>query len=269
MPLAEPALLLLAGRIDDDAMRRMNYAVEGERRSPAEVASEFLRGLGLSHVESPPTVRANGLLELLWQRRWITLALTERHLWLTGVAVLASVLIGLPLGIIVSRRPLLAGAALSTAGVLQTIPSIALLAFMLPVFGIGVAPAIAALFLYGLLPILRNTVAGLRSIDAQLIEVGRGLGMRPRDLLWRVELPLAAPVILAGIRTAAVINIGTATLAAFIGAGGLGDPIVTGLTVTDTNLVLSGALPAAALALVVDAALAGVERMATPRGLRL
>ena len=140
---------------------------------------------------------------------------------------------------------------------------------MLPVFGIGVAPAIAALFLYGLLPILRNTVAGLRSIDAQLIEVGRGLGMRPRDLLWRVELPLAAPVILAGIRTAAVINIGTATLAAFIGAGGLGDPIVTGLTVTDTNLVLSGALPAAALALVVDAALAGVERMATPRGLRL
>ena len=268
VPLAEPALLLLAGRIDDDAMRRMNYAVEGERRSPAEVASEFLRRLGLSHVEAPPTVRANGLLELLWQRRWITLALTERHLWLTGVAVLASVLIGLPLGIIVSRRPLLAGAALSTAGVLQTIPSIALLAFMLPVFGIGVAPAIAALFLYGLLPILRNTVAGLRSIDAQLIEVGRGLGMRPRDLLWRVELPLAAPVILAGIRTAAVINIGTATLAAFIGAGGLGDPIVTGLTVTDTNLVLSGALPAAALALVVDAALAGVERMATPRGLR-
>jgi osmoprotectant transport system permease protein len=269
VPLAEPALLLLAGRIDDDAMRRMNYAVEGERRSPAEVASEFLRGLGLSHVEAPPTVRANGLLELLWQRRWITLALTERHLWLTGVAVLASVLIGLPLGIIVSRRPLLAGAALSTAGVLQTIPSIALLAFMLPVFGIGVAPAIAALFLYGLLPILRNTVAGLRSIDGQLIEVGRGLGMRPRDLLWRVELPLAAPVILAGIRTAAVINIGTATLAAFIGAGGLGDPIVTGLTVTDTNLVLSGALPAAALALVVDAALAGVERKATPRGLRL
>ena len=136
---------------------------------------------------------------------------------------------------------------------LQTIPSIALLAFMLPLFGIGARPAIAALFLYGLLPILRNTVAGLRSVDAQLIEVGRGLGMRPRDLLRRVELPLAAPVILAGIRTAAVISIGTATLAAFIGAGGLGEPIVTGLTVTDINLVLSGALPAAALAIAVDA----------------
>jgi osmoprotectant transport system permease protein len=153
--------------------------------------------------------------------------------------------------------------------VLQTIPSIALLAFMLPLFGIGVVPAIAALFLYGLLPILRNTVAGLRSIDAQLLEVGRGLGMRARDLLWRVELPIAAPIILAGVRTAAVINIGTATLAALIGAGGLGDPIVTGLTVTDTNLVLSGALPAALLAMAVDAALAGVERLATPRGLRV
>ncbi|MGH7787254.1 MAG: ABC transporter permease, partial [Candidatus Binatia bacterium] len=188
---------------------------------------------------------------------------------LTGVAVLGAVLVGLPLGIGVSRRPRLATLALSAAGVLQTIPSIALLAFMLPVFGIGVVPAIAALFLYGLLPILRNTVAGLRSVDPVLLEVGRGLGMRPRDLLWRVELPIAAPVILAGIRTAAVISVGTATLAALIGAGGLGDPIVTGLTTTDTNLVLCGALPAAVLAIAVDAALALVERAATPRGLRL
>jgi osmoprotectant transport system permease protein len=269
VPLAEPALRLLAGRIDDDTMRRLNYAVEGERRSPAEVAGEFLRQLGLHHVDVPPQARASGLLELLWQRRGITLALTARHLWLTGVAVLGAVLVGLPLGIAASRRPTLAGVALTGAGVLQTIPSIALLAFMLPVFGIGVVPAIAALFLYGLLPILRNAVAGLRSVDPLLLEVGRGLGMRARDLLWRVELPLAAPVILAGIRTAAVINVGTATLAAFIGAGGLGDPIVTGLTVTDINLVLSGALPAAALAIAVDAALAGVERLATPRGLRI
>jgi osmoprotectant transport system permease protein len=269
VPLAGPALRLLAGRIDDATMRRLNYAVEGERRAPADVASEFLRQLGLSHVESAPAARPTGLLELLWQRRWITLALTVRHLWLTGVAVLAAILVGLPLGIATSRRPALAGVALTSAGVLQTIPSIALLAFMLPLFGIGVVPAIAALFLYGLLPILRNTVAGLRSVDAQLLEVGHGLGMRARDLLWRVELPIAAPVILAGIRTAAVINVGTATLAALIGAGGLGDPIVTGLTVSDTNLVLSGALPAAALAIAVDAGLGGVERMATPRGLRL
>jgi osmoprotectant transport system permease protein len=268
VPLAAAALRLLAGRIDAETMRKLNYAVEGERRSPADVASAFLRQLGLSHIEAAPPARATGLLDLLWQRRWITLALTGRHLWLTGAAVIAAVLVGLPLGIAASRRPALSGVALTSAGVLQTIPSIALLAFMLPLFGIGVVPAIAALFLYGLLPILRNTVAGLRSIDAQLLEVGRGLGMRARDLLWRVELPLAAPVILAGVRTAAVINVGTATLAAFIGAGGLGDPIVTGLTVTDTDLVLSGALPAAALAIAVDAGLGWVERLATPRGLR-
>jgi osmoprotectant transport system permease protein len=269
VPLAEPALRLLAGRIDDAAMRRLNHAVEAERRAPADVAAAYLRQLGLSHVAAAPDVRPSGLWALLWQRRWITLALTARHLWLTGVAALAAVLVGLPLGIVASRRPALATLALSSAGVLQTIPSIALLAFMLPLFGIGVAPAIAALFLYGLLPILRNTVAGLRSVDAQLLEVGRGLGMRARDLLWRVELPIAAPVILAGIRTAAVISVGTATLAALIGAGGLGDPIVTGLTVTDTDLVLSGALPAALLAIAVDAGLGGVERLATPRGLRI
>ena len=139
--------------------------------------------------------------------------------------------------------------ALSSAGVLQTIPVDRPAGVHAAAVRHRHAPAIAALFLYGLLPILRNTVAGLRSVDPQLIEVGRGLGMRARDLLWRVELPLAAPVILAGIRTAAVISVGTATLAAFIGAGGLGDPIVTGLTVTDINLVLSGALPAAVLAI--------------------
>jgi osmoprotectant transport system permease protein len=269
VPGAAAALRLLAGRIDAPTMRRLNLAVEGERRDPAEVAAGFLREIGLASREVAPAPRADTLLGVLWQRRVITAHLAAQHLLLTGVALLAAIAVGLPLGIAASRRPLLAGAALSTAGVLQTIPSIALLAFMLPFFGIGTAPAIAALFLYGLLPILRNTVAGLRSIDPQLLEVGRGLGMRPRDLLWRVELPLAAPVILAGIRTAAVISVGTATLAAFIGAGGLGDPIVTGLSVTDTNLVLSGALPAAALAIAVDLALHAVERAATTKGLRV
>jgi osmoprotectant transport system permease protein len=269
VPLAEPALRLLAGRIDAATMRRLNYAVEGEQRSPADVAAAFLAEIGLAKIAPASAPRPSSLLSLLWQRRWITVGLTARHLWLTSVALLGAVIVGLPLGIAASRRPALARLALSSAGILQTIPSIALLAFMLPLFGIGVVPAIAALFLYGLLPILRNTVAGLRSIDPQLLEVGRGLGMRARDLLWRVELPLAAPVLLAGIRTAAVISVGTATLAAFIGAGGLGDPIVTGLTVTDTNLVLSGALPAALLAIAVDAGLGAVERAATPRGLRL
>jgi osmoprotectant transport system permease protein len=268
VPRAAMALRLLAGRIDAATMRQLNVEVESGQRSPADVAASFLRSLGLAERSLAPVTPATTLWDTLWQRRYLTLDLTAQHLLLTGVAVLAAVLCGVPLGVAASRQPGLGAAALSAAGILQTVPSIALLAFMLPLFGIGVVPAIAALFLYGLLPILRNTVAGLRGVDAQLIEVGRGLGMRRRDLLWRLELPLAAPFILAGVRTAAVISVGTATLAAFIGAGGLGDPIVTGLSTTDTNLVLSGALPAALLAIAVDLLLHLVERWATPRGLR-
>ncbi len=269
VPRAAPALRLLAGRVDAATMRRLNLAVERDRRTPADVAAELLHALGLSARDAPVTPRSAGFWALLWQRRGETLRLTMQHLALAGTAVLAAVCVGVPLGIAAHRRPALAAAALPAAGAVQTVPSIALLAFMLPLFGIGAPPAIAALFLYALLPILRNTVTGLRGIDAQLIEVGRGLGMRTRDLLWQVELPLAAPVIVAGVRTAAVIAVGTATLAAFIGAGGLGDPIVTGLSITDIDLVLTGALPAAALALLVDAGLQGVERIATPRGVRV
>lgn len=269
VPQAAPALSLLAGRIDDEAMRRLNEQVEAENRSPAEVASSFLNQLGLTqqHVGAP--ARARSLLALLWQRRVVTAQLTGWHLTLTGAAEALACLVAIPLGIAASRRPRVAAVALGSAGVLQTVPSIALLAFMLPVFGIGARPAIAALFLYGLLPIVRNTIAGLRGVDARVIEVGLGLGMTRGQLLRRVELPLATPVIMAGVRTSTVINIGTATLAAFIGAGGLGEPIVTGLTVTDVNLILSGALPAAALAVAVDGVLAGVERATTPRGVRV
>jgi len=269
LPAVVDALSLLAGRIDDDTMRRLNHAVEGENHSPADVAATFLRDLGLTDAAVDAQTRARSLLGVLWQRRRITLDLAGWHMVLTGTAEFLACLVAIPLGIVASRWPRLAAVALGGAGVMQTIPSIALLAFMLPLFGIGAKPAIVALFLYGLLPILRNTVTGLRGVDQRLIEVGLGLGMTPGQLLRQVELPLAAPVILAGVRTSTVINIGTATLAAFIGAGGLGDPIVTGLTVSDANLILSGALPAAALALVVDGVLAGVERWATPRGLRI
>ena len=269
LPAVVDALALLAGRIDDATMRQLNYGVEGEHRTPAEVAGTFLAKLGLSHVAVDVPRRGRSLLDVLWQRRRVTCDLAGWHLVLTGTAELLACLVAIPLGISASRRPGLAAVALTSAGVMQTIPSIALLAFMLPLFGIGAKPAVAALFLYGLLPILRNTVTGLRGVDQQFKEVGLGLGMTPAQLLRQVELPIAAPVILAGVRTSTVINIGTATLAAFIGAGGLGDPIVTGLTVTDVNLILSGALPAALLAVLVDAALGAVERWATPRGLRL
>jgi len=266
-PRVAAVLRALAGRIDDAAMRRLNYRVEEEGLSPQRAAAEFLGQLGLEGAEVTTTTRARGLIALLWQRRWITLDLTLRHLVLTAAAVALAALVGLPLGVAASRAPRLSRLVLGAAGALQTIPSIALIAFMLPFFGIGTPAALAALFLYGLLPILRNTVAGLRAVDPFLLEVGRGLGMRESQLLRRVQLPLATPVILAGIRTATVISVGTATLAAFIGAGGLGDPIVTGLTMTDFDLVLSGALPAAALAIGLDALLARVERAVAPRGL--
>src|SRR5213078_4348045 len=148
-------------------------------------------------------------------------------------------------------------------GVLQTLPGIALLAFMIPLFGIGVLPALVALVLYSLYPIVRNTYTGVRDADPAAVAAARALGMTDAQILRYVRLPLAAPVIMAGIRTAAVIGVGTATLAAFIGAGGLGDPIVAGLALSDSRLILFGAIPAAALAVIVDAGLALVERAVT------
>jgi len=269
VPGVAAALRLLAGRIDEDAMRRLNHAVEVERATPAATATRFLQSLG---IESAAALagggQRTGFLQLLYQRRWKTLDLARRHLLLTGGAVVLACLLGVPLGIATSRNPRLARGALGLAGVLQTVPSIALLAFMLPLFGIGVTPALVALFLYALLPVLRNTIVGIQSIEERLIDVGRGLGMRDSQILQRIELPLAAPVVMAGIRTATVISVGTATLAAFIGAGGLGDPIVTGLSTTDYALVLCGALPAAALAIALDYALGLVERWTTPKGIR-
>jgi osmoprotectant transport system permease protein len=150
--------------------------------------------------------------------------------------------------------------------VLQTLPGIALLAFMIPLLGIGVVPALAALVLYSLYPIVRNTYTGVSDADRSAVDAATALGMTPAQVLRDVRLPLAAPVIMAGIRTAAVIDVGTATLAAFIGAGGLGEPIVAGLALSDTRMILSGAIPAALLAILVDAGLAMVEHWTRPRG---
>ncbi len=268
VPGATAALRLLAGRIGNDTMRRLNFQVEVERRTPSDVAASFLKELGIDSSAGTSQPRRSGFWSLFYQRRWATLALTQRHLALTGGAVALACLIGIPLGIAASRRPTLANLALGLAGTLQTIPSIALLAFMLPLFGIGTLPALVALLLYAILPILRNTVTGLRSVDERLIDVGRGLGMRDAEILQQVELPIAAPFLMAGIRTATVISVGTATLAAFIGAGGLGDPIVTGLSTTDYAMVLCGALPAALLATGLDGLLGAIEAWATPKGLR-
>ena len=154
----------------------------------------------------------------------------------------------MPLGLVLERARDVSGLALASLGVIQTIPSIALLAFMVPFLGVGVVPALIALWLYALYPIARGTFSGVRDADPSAVEAAEALGMTPRQRLLKVRLPLAVPVIMAGVRTAAVITVGATTLAAFIGAGGLGEPIVTGLALADTNMVLFGAVPAAALA---------------------
>jgi osmoprotectant transport system permease protein len=183
-----------------------------------------------------------------------------------GVSLAGALALALPLGLALERSRTVAESVIRGVGLLQTLPSIALLAFMIPLLGIGVVPALVALFLYSLYPILRNTYTGVRDAAPDAVSAAWALGMTPRQVLRHVRLPLAAPVIMAGIRTAAVINVGTATLAAFIGAGGLGDPIAAGLALSDTRMILSGALPAALLALLVDGVLGICERIVAPRG---
>lgn len=189
--------------------------------------------------------------------------LLGQHLLLVGVATLVAAAVGVPLGVALTRRPRWRGAVLGLANVFQTIPSLALFGFLIPlpfIGGIGARTAIVALVVYALLPIIRNTYAGLTGVDPALREAGLGMGMRDRELLWLVELPLAAPVILAGVRIATVVGVGTATIAAAIGAGGLGVYIFRGVATVNDTLILAGALPAALLALAADAGLALVER---------
>ena len=190
-----------------------------------------------------------------------------RHLWLAGVSLALAVAAGLALGLAVARGRW-AEPVTRAVGLLQTIPGIALLAFMLPVLGIGAVPAVVALFLYSLYPIVRAAVTGLGEADRNAVEAARALGMTAAQVRRHVRVPLAVPAIMAGIRTAAVINVGTATLAALVGAGGLGDPIVAGLALADSRMILSGAIPAAVLALLVDLALGLAQRSLTPAALR-
>lgn len=191
-----------------------------------------------------------------------------QHMELVLYSMLIAIVIGLPLGILITRWRRMTGVVLGGAGILQTIPSLALLGFMIPLFGIGTKTAVAALFLYSLLPIIRNTYTGINDVDSSIIEAARGMGMTDWQILFRIELPLSLTVIMAGIRTATVINVGTATIAAFIGAGGLGDFIFLGITRNIDSLILLGALPTAALALLIDYLLGVLERLTTPKGIR-
>lgn len=186
------------------------------------------------------------------------------HIGLTFFSLLLAAIIAIPSGIAISRRPRLSAAVLGTAGVLQTIPSIALLGFLIPILGIGVKPAVFALFLYALLPIVRNTYTGIAGVPHPVKEAATGIGLSPKQRLWQVELPLALPVIFAGLRTATVINVGVATLAAYIGAGGLGEFIFGGIALNNAAMIIAGALPAALLAIVFDQLLALLQHLGRP-----
>jgi osmoprotectant transport system permease protein len=262
-PKAFAAMERLVGKIDEPLMIRANGLVALEKKKQEDGAAfllgEALGAAAAAEVKSAPRESVTASV----------LGNTARHLYLVAVSLALAVLAGIPLGILAARSQPVAAGTLGITGVLQTIPSLALLAFLIPLLGTGEKPALVALFLYSLLPIVRNTYTGLTGIPPNLLEAAEALGLPPMARLARVTLPMAAPSIMAGIKTSAVINVGTATLAALIGAGGLGDPIWRGIQTVNTDLILQGAVPAAVLALLVQGGFDLLDRLIVPKGLRL
>ena len=249
-PRVREILDSLAGRIDAATMTRMNARAKLEREPETQIAADFLRaqfGVTSRPQESSRAAR-------IWQR-------TLEHLAMVGISLGAAILIAVPLGVLAFYKRRIGRVVFAIADVLQTLPALALLVFLIPWLGIGYAPAIFALFLYSVLPILRNTHAGLADIPQELRESAAALGLPRSARLRHVLLPLAARSIIAGIKTAAVINVGTATLGALIGAGGYGQPILTGIRLDDLGLILEGAVPAAILALLVQTGFSLLERL--------
>jgi osmoprotectant transport system permease protein len=257
-PAAWKALSALEGRIDNARMIAMNAAVELEGKSFARVAAEWLA------PASTTAAGSHGLVtKLLGPDLW---TLTYQHLMLVMVSLGFACLVGIPLGVLAALVPRLRQVVLALVGMLQTVPSLALLAILIPVLGmIGTAPALVALFIYALLPVVRNTCTGIVGVPAGMRTAALALGLRPLQRLLHVELPLALPVILAGVKTAAVMSVGTATIAAFIGAGGYGERITIGLALNDNDMLLAGAIPAALLALLTQLLFDLLEKLAVRR----
>jgi osmoprotectant transport system permease protein len=257
-PQAISAFSLLEGRISESDMQRMNGRAKLERTPEAVVAGDYLaERLGIQSQASRETITERLLRNL------------REHLYLVAFSLLAAIVFSVPMGILAARRPKTGQVVLAVVGLVQTIPSLALLVFMIPLLGIGARPSIVALFLYSLLPIVRNTCTGLQAVPREIRESAEALGLPSGARLRLVELPMASPAILAGIKTSAIINVGTATLGALIGAGGFGQPILTGIRLNDVGLILQGAVPAALLALLVQAVFETAERFLVPKGLRL
>jgi osmoprotectant transport system permease protein len=241
-------------QISETKMRKLNAEVDVHKKSFSNVISNFLEKEDVTKENNPIASRI--------------LRRTKEHIVLVLFSLTASLLIGLPLAIMAFSWPWLAQSILLIAGVVQTIPSLALLCFLIPVFGIGQAPALVALFLYGLLPIVLNTYTGLKNLDKSYREISMALGLTTWQRLRIVELPMVTPQILSGIKTSAIIGIGTATLAALIGAGGYGAPIIIGLAINDIPTILWGAIPAAVMALCVHVIFEVINRLLIPKGLR-
>jgi len=248
-PAAIQLLQTLSGRINDQRMRELNLQVLDPAISYTAVANQFLREEGLIATDATARTEFDDLLRN-----------TRRHLKLTAIALGLAIVTGVGIASIVYSHRRLADLFLYFTGLLQTVPSIALLALLIPLVGVGQVPAVIALFLYSLLPIARSTITAMLAIPPGYRQVAAAMAMSRGEELRYVLMPLAMPHVIAGIRTAAVISIGTATLAAFIGAGGLGDPIVTGLALNDTHLILQGALPAACLAILTELIFSAIER---------
>lgn len=251
LPEVPELLLRLEGAISEERMTDLNARAVVEGLPETVVAADFVT----EHFSLAQPIETSSVTVAtrLWQH-------TREHLALVLISLFAAVAVSVPLGIVAAKSTRLGGVILGTVGVIYTIPSLALLVFMIPLLGIGGPPAMVALFLYSLLPIVRNTHAGLLGIPAPLVESAEALGLPPMAKLVQIELPLAARPILAGVQTSAVLNVGTATLGALIGAGGYGQPILTGIRLGDTALILQGAVPAAALALLVQGAFALLEK---------
>ena len=239
--------------IKQDEMIALNFKVEVEREGYYKVAREFLKEKGLVKEENKKE-QSNPLFVKL-----------NEHLVLTITALFFAVIVSVPIALFVIKRKKLANFFLNTSSIIQTIPSLAMLGFLIPLFGIGKVPAIIALTLYAILPILRNTYSGILSVNQEIVEASIGLGLNNFQVLKHIKIPLAMPIIIAGVRTSAVITVGTATLAAFIGAGGLGDFIITGISLNDHELILKGAIPAAVLAIFFELFFTGVEKLLIPK----
>ncbi|MBD3383413.1 ABC transporter permease subunit [candidate division KSB1 bacterium] len=248
----------LAGQVSRSEMVEMNAAVKLEGETESSVAAAFVNNHFSRNVQS----QTRGFRQRLWTT-------TKAHLFLVGISLGTAILLAIPLGIVAAKFSRLEKIILGTVGIIQTIPSLALLVFMIPLLGIGGPPAIVALFLYSLLPIVRNTYTGIHDIPIPIRQSAFALGLPWWMLLRRIELPLVSRSILAGIKTSAVINVGTATLGALIGAGGYGQPILTGIRLDNIGLILEGAIPAATLALLVQGLFDLSELVLVPKGLRL